>query len=186
MWLHACRHNGLAIYRELRTPLIRSERFDEFFHNPLANIRFLELDNERGSNCSTIEQFYNVFSTVGSPCRSNRLPLDVCESGVAHYQFNLARFRQFEHRGQIGRADIHVCKCRNSLQDYFEQIAAAFGPIPKGDGIAPTTLQNTISFADSLRWIGQAEQTEAASRCIKADITRAKNPTTYATGTCQP
>src|SRR6516225_7775260 len=72
MWLHACRHNGLAIYRELRTPLIGSERFDEFFHNPLANIRFLELDNERGSNCSVIEQFHNVFSTVGSPCRSNR------------------------------------------------------------------------------------------------------------------
>src|SRR6516164_2340271 len=62
------------MYRAGRSPRQShaKRRFDKFFHNPLANVRFLELDNERGSNCSVIEQFHNVFSTVGSPCRSNR------------------------------------------------------------------------------------------------------------------
>ena len=52
---------------------------------------------------------------------------------------------------------VHVPECRNGLQDYFEKLATAFRPIPDGDGIAPARLQNAISFAYSLRRIGQMQ-----------------------------
>ena len=56
------------------------------------------------------------------------------------------------------------------MQDYFEQFATAFWSTPKGDGIVPTRLQHVISFAHTLRWIGQVQQSEAASYCVKAEI----------------
>jgi hypothetical protein len=45
MWLDARHQNGLAGHLKPRAPFIRSERFDQFFHNPLAHFRFLKLNN---------------------------------------------------------------------------------------------------------------------------------------------
>jgi hypothetical protein len=79
MRLHARRHNGMAIDFEPRALLIRSERFDQLFHNPLANFLFLKLDNKGGSNSSVVEQFHNVLRMARSPCRSYRESSDVAE-----------------------------------------------------------------------------------------------------------
>src|SRR5262245_1710586 len=45
MWLDARHQNRLAGHLKPHAPFIRSERFDQFFHNPLAYFRFLKLND---------------------------------------------------------------------------------------------------------------------------------------------
>src|SRR5262245_40181810 len=117
MWLYARRHDGLASYFECRAPLIRSERLDQFLHDPLADFLFLELDYKGNSNCSVVDQFHNVFSTMSPPCRSYRHPLNIGQASIAHQCLDLPWFRQFKHRWRRWQVDVHVCDRRNGLED---------------------------------------------------------------------
>ena len=111
-----------------------------------------------------------ILRTAGAPCRSYRNPLDVGKARIAHQYFDSPRFRQFKHRGRLRQVDVHIRDCRDGLKNYPKKLSAAFGPLPQGDGIAPASLKNTISFTHSLRWLGQVEQPEAASHRVETDI----------------
>src|SRR5262245_14198371 len=92
LWLQPCRQNGLAGHFEPRPGLIRAKRFDQFFHNPLADLLFLELDNERHSNRSAVDKFHNVFGTTRPPCRNDRHPLKTGEACITHQCLDLPWF----------------------------------------------------------------------------------------------
>src|SRR5262245_15783111 len=109
LWLQPCRQNRPAGHFEPRTLLIRTKRFDQFFHNPLADLLFLELDNERHSNRSTIDKFHNVFGTTRPPCRNDRHPLKTGEACITHQCLDLPWFCQLKHMCSRWEVDIYFC-----------------------------------------------------------------------------
>src|SRR5215510_6160994 len=84
MWLQAGRHNGVTTHFEACAPLIWSECFDQLFHDPLAGLWLLKLNDKASSNHSVIEELHNVLRTTSSPCRSDRHPFDAGEAGIGH------------------------------------------------------------------------------------------------------
>jgi len=66
MWLEAGHRNGMTIHFEPGAPLIWSKRFDQLFHDPFADLRFLKLNDKAQSNHSMVEELHNVLRTRDS------------------------------------------------------------------------------------------------------------------------